>query len=354
MGQPPCDAVQAEIQLDLLAAELATELPGHMRAFARAHAHGRPPPAAPLVARLASTMETALAACAFDELCDRAFAMLRLVAPLVIEDDARVAAARRGEHTWVGLARLAAARNAVAYARFKMSAVELYHRLNGCVGPVADPEPPGPPVAGWHAPGAEADDAAIFDAWQAVAARLGVVGDVRVDRAANDKIRPRTFVVEPKREVIVVVPRVIATPAAKFAVLHELGHAAAALTLPAGLPRVVDEGAAAYVARLAETANVLPARWVEPIAVGARARRVKIAAMLDRIERALPETAGGQGVVEAPPVALWDDPGAQAAYRAAEGVADMLQARLGRSPPRGQWASTLAAERDRVDRGVKL
>ena len=46
MGEPPCDALQAEMALDLLEGEVATELPAHMRAFARAHTEGRPTPAA--------------------------------------------------------------------------------------------------------------------------------------------------------------------------------------------------------------------------------------------------------------------------------------------------------------------
>ena len=48
-GSEPCDALQAELAIDLLEGELAIELPPHMRAFARAHADNRPPPAAPLV-----------------------------------------------------------------------------------------------------------------------------------------------------------------------------------------------------------------------------------------------------------------------------------------------------------------
>jgi len=46
-------------------------------------------------------------------------------------------------------------------------------------------------------------------------------------------------------------------------------------------------------------------------------------------------------VVTAPPWALWHDPGAQAAYVAAEAVAERLRRDLGPNPPRGQWSRAL-------------
>jgi hypothetical protein len=52
----------------------------------------------------------------------------------------------------------------------------------------------------------------------------------------------------------------------------------------------------------------------------------------------------------APPRALWHDPGAQAAYVAAEAIADRLQRDLGSNPPRGQLARVLGFERARIDR----
>src|ERR671913_367864 len=94
MGEQPCDVLQAEMALDLLEGEPPAELPAPMRAFARAHAEGRPPPPAPLVARLASSLETARNACMHDVLADRGLALLRLVAPLMIEDDPLVTTTR--------------------------------------------------------------------------------------------------------------------------------------------------------------------------------------------------------------------------------------------------------------------
>ncbi|MEP6863834.1 MAG: hypothetical protein ABJE66_24620, partial [Deltaproteobacteria bacterium] len=160
--------------------------------------------------------------------------------------------------------------------------------------------------------------------------------------------RPRTFVIEPKREIVVVVPDIIDTPATRFAVLHELGHAAAALVLAAGIPRVVDEAAASYIARLAEPASWLPPRWISDLAAAARLRRTALAAMLDDVERLLPELPQLPG--KAPPWALWHDPGSQAAYVAAEAIAERFRQDLGGNPPRGQFARALAAERDRIDR----
>jgi hypothetical protein len=350
MGEPACDVLEVEMALDLVEGELAAELPAHVRAFARAHADGRPPPGAPLVARLASTLQTARRACMHDVLADRGLALLRLAAPLAIESDVEVARARAATPSWDGLTVLAAARAAVARARFGTGAIELAHRLHGVDAVAAEGEPPEPGRAleHWQRRDGAVDPAAIDDVWQAIAARLGIAGAVRVDRASSPDIKPRTFVIEPRREVIVVVPAELGTPAARFAVLHELGHAAAALALPAGVPRVLDEAVASYIARLAEPPSWLPARWTSEHALPARHRRGAIATALDWIERALPDVRAPVGA--APPRALWHDPGAQAAYVAAEAIADRLQRDLGSNPPRGQLARVLGFERARIDR----
>lgn len=350
MGEPVCDLLQAEMALDLLESELAMELPAHMRAFARAHAENRTPPPAPLVARLASSLETARNACMHDVLADRGLALLRLVAPLMIEDDPRVVAARAEPPTWQGLARLAAARDEVARLRFGQSAIEVMHALHGVTGERGEHDAPGSPIAGWQERGDAIDHASIVDAWNALASRFGITGQVRVDR--SESARPRTFVIEPRVEVVIVVPAAIDTPAARFAVLHELGHAIVALALPPGTPRVLDEAVASYIARLAEPPSWLPPRWPSELATAARRRRLAIAAMLDDIERALPALADVPGAM--PPWALWYDPGAQAAYVAAEAIADRLRAELGPNPPRGQLVRALEIERDRIDRRTRV
>src|SRR3569833_1009556 len=108
-------------------------MPGHMRAFARAHAEGRTPPPAPLAARLASTLDIVLSALANEGLSDRALALMRLVAAFAIEDDPAVVAARAQEPSWPGLVALSVAREAAWRARCGSGAMLLAHRLHGSV-----------------------------------------------------------------------------------------------------------------------------------------------------------------------------------------------------------------------------
>src|SRR5262249_6170436 len=84
----------------------------------------------------------------------------------------------------------------------------------------------------------------------AIRAHHGVDGAVRFQRTSQ--ARSRTCVGQPRGGVVVVTPAQVATPAERFTVLHELGHVLAALALPAGIPRIVDEAAAAFVARAIE------------------------------------------------------------------------------------------------------
>lgn len=334
--------------LDRIEQELSAELPSHMRAFARAHASGRTPPAAPLIARLASTLETALAACRQAELLRRGLAVLRVVGPIAIEDEPSVAAARRLAPSWEGLVHLAQARDGAARARFGVGAIELLHALHGTREPFATTNANtavGEVVDGWQVPGPALDANDAQHAWDVVAAQLGLRGAVRIEAAVG--ARPRTFVVKPGREAIVVASAKLDTPAARFELLHELGHAAAALALDAGVPRVIDEGAAAYVARLMEPPSWLSSRWTSDLAAPARHRRTAIAVALDDIERALPDLPHVTGA--APPLALWHDPGAQASYVMAEAIADRLQRELGPTPARGAFARVLRAERDQID-----
>jgi hypothetical protein len=349
MGTPPCDELQVELALERIEAELAAELPAHMHAFATAHAEGRLPPPAPLLARQLSTLELGRNACAHALLADRGLALLRLVAPLVIENDPAVFAARSQPVTWPNMQRLAEARDAVARKVFGASSIELLHRLHG-VATTNRIDPPGAPIDGWHAADVTLDQAAIDDVWQQIATRAGVSGALRIERSG--KVAPRAFVVEPKREVVIVIPDVVSSPAARFAVLHELGHAVVALAMRPGVPRVVDEAAASYVARLVEPPSWLPPKWPSELAVPARTRRLALAAMLDDVERRLPDLRDPPGT--APTWSLWNDPGAQAAYVVAEDMADRLRTELGPNPPRGQLVRALIAERDRVDQQTRI
>jgi hypothetical protein len=147
-----------------------------------------------------------------------------------------------------------------------------------------------------------------------------------------------------------VIPAQITTPAERFTVLHELGHVLAALALSAGVPRIVDEAAAAYVARAIEREGD---PWFSPVAAEARARRGALARVLDRSERAFPATLDRPA--ERPPWALWHDPGAQAAYAGAEAIADAIEDRVGPTPAPGAVAAALAAQREQIDRlGAKF
>ncbi|HEY0475907.1 MAG TPA: hypothetical protein VGD37_00200 [Kofleriaceae bacterium] len=350
-----CELLALELRLDRIEAELARELPPHLRSFARAHAHGVAPPPAPEALQRATTLATARAALAHPVLADRGLALLRLAAPLAIESDPEVTAARAAEPTWDALAVLAAARDAAAAARFGRRAVDVMHQLHGSVVDLAaglagrdrppaaggaDPDVLPPAVAGWFEPDrVVVDDLAIERAWQALGARHGIDGAVRFERAPG--ARPRTFVIEPRREVVIAIPARVATPAERFAVLHELGHAAVALALPGGIPRIVDEAAAAYAARAIEHAGH---PWYSPPAAAARARRLALARMLDRIERELPALpAAAARPAERPPRALWHDPGAQAAYVAAEALADAIEQTIGSSPAPGALATAVDA-----------
>jgi hypothetical protein len=245
--------------------------------------------------------------------------------------------------TWAEYDALTRARDDAARRRFSLPAIELLHRLHGSHSEPTRTNPDGQlrAVEGWHVRDHEIDAQAIDAAWAAIAARTGARGTVRIERA---NVRPRAFVVEPGVEVIVVVPLQIDTPAARFAVLHELGHAACGLVSKLPVPRVLDEAVASRIARLMENGQgviVIGDAWTSPLAAEARGRRIALAALLDRRERGPIDT--GQVT---PPWALWHDPGAQAAYVAAEAIADRL--------PLEGLAAAVSRERVRIDLATTL
>lgn len=319
-----------------LAAELASELPAHLRAYARAHAVGAPPPPAPAVCLRPSSLALARRAVADPALATEACAALRLLAPLAIEADPAVARARAAAPSWAALAGVTAARDAAARAAWGRAFAPLCALLAG-----AEPPAPGDgaddlavaqaEVADWHAARGPALDAADVErAWRELAAAHGARGQLEIWPSAVAS--PRAFVVEPGRHVVVVVPAAIATPATRFALCHELGHAVAGLLSPVALPRALDEAVAARVAAALED----PAHaWFDPAATPARVRRDAIARLLARIEHGAPPPPG----VRLPP-ALWDDPGAQAAYASAGALATELALPL---------AEAIAAHRAALD-----
>ncbi|MBA3462608.1 MAG: hypothetical protein H0T46_21815 [Deltaproteobacteria bacterium] len=330
MGDAPCDLLETELALDRVEAKLAAELPAHMRAFAQAYAAGTPPPAAPDIAGRAASATVGGRALLHPTIADRGLALLRLVAPIVIERDAGVTAARSrftsSTPSWAAYAALSALRDTVAKARFGRSAREVLMLLHGAAEPDAGSTDMPASLDGWKEPdGIELD---VDAAWRALVDRYRIKGALAVVRA---DVRPRAFVVEPGREVIAVVPPRANTPAGRFAVLHELGHAVANLLVAGGLPRVLDEAVASLVARDLEATT--------PSAVRARTRRTQIARALAAVERgSLP----GDALAPSPPWALWHDPAAQAAYVAAESLAHQLAGAA-------DLGAALAAERTRID-----
>jgi hypothetical protein len=310
----PGPPLELELALDRAWAELAAELPAHVRAFARAHAAGAPAPPAPAAAKQAALARRALA---HPALAARGLALLRLAVPVVVEGEPAVARARAGEPSWPAYPALAAARDAASRARLGAGFLGLVHVLHGAADGAADAsdaalallEPP----EGWRARSRAIGPTEIDAVWRELARRCGAAG--RLELVASERARPRAFVVEPGREVIAVVPARVETAAARFAVLHELGHALAGLLAPEALPRAVDEAAAAYAARAMES----PAHpWHSPLAAAACARRTALARALDAIERGAASPPAGVR----PPWALWHDPGAQASYVRAEQLAD--------------------------------
>ncbi|MGE0872655.1 MAG: hypothetical protein AB7P03_29135 [Kofleriaceae bacterium] len=345
-----CLLLDAEMALDLLEAELAEQLAPHVLMFADAHAAGRVPPPAPEAAGRPTTIAIARQALAHPVLADRALAILRVAVPLSIETAPEVAAARAAPATWEALGRLAAARDRAARARVGLEFIELMHRLHGSGSGdgLAQGLAPVPAVAGWDravAPWTHADVHALLEE---LSRRHGIATRGAVAMLGGAGIRPRAFIAS-RVSIVVAIPDVIATPSARFSVLHELGHVLAGAALGPGLPRVVDEAAAAYIARLMEDAG---GPWFEPLASAARERRTALAIQLDAIERALPDTRARPA--ERPPWALWHDPGAQRAYVAAEALAAELWRELGAAPAPQALAAALARARDRIDHATVI
>jgi hypothetical protein len=119
-------------------------------------------------------------------------------------------------------------------------------------------------------------------------------------------------------------------PRAWFQLLHELGHAVAAVLAPAGgTPRAVDEAVASWLARHLEEPGSVPAlpqhAYAPALHGDERARREAVAIALAHLEthahggdeREPPAAASGAGL----PWALWHDGGAQPSYLHAERIA---------------------------------
>ena len=338
-GQPRT-SFALELELERLEAELAAELPGHVRGLAEAYANRIAAPPAPRVLRTRGSTAIALRALDVPELSTRALALLRLITPIAIEDAAAVTVARAAEPAWPAYAALTTARDAASTMTFQRAHVAWMQWLHGAGWLVPTILEWPAALEGWHASSAPVSQGEIERAWHELAARHAAQGRCRIVQAP---VRPRAFVVDPGREVIVVVGP-LASPAMRFAALHELGHALAALLSPVALPRMLDEAAASYVARLLEQEGD---GWFAPLAARARDPvRLTMLMALHGIE------VGLRPQIDRPPWGLWHDPGAQGAYVVAERFADDWWTRLGADPGAGVFAAELATQLAHVERQI--
>jgi hypothetical protein len=342
-------AFDDELALERIEAELATELPAHMRAFAAAYAANQPSPPSPAVLGRPATIDLALRVLettrgeTSDQARDRrerALDILRLAIPLAIESDPKVGALRATVPTWDGYRALAAGRDAVAKARFGRGHIELLRDLHGRFACERSGAAWPAPLDGWHAATPPIERVWVERAWRDLATMHAFDGTCRLVASAA---RPRAFIVEPRREVVVVLGA-IDTPAMRFAALHELGHACAGLCASRQVPRVADEAAASYTARFLEHEGALDLAWSTPLAAPARIRRRAIAEVLERTE-----TGGPLPPIERPPWSLWHDPGAQTAYVEAEALADAWWERFKTRPAPTDLVCSLEGARREID-----
>ncbi|MCX5745876.1 MAG: hypothetical protein NT062_25650, partial [Proteobacteria bacterium] len=112
------DAFAVELAVVRIDAELARELPAHVRAYARAYLAGTTAPSAPPILTRPATLAMARDADRRD--------LLRLVVPLAVERDPRVSAIRGGDVTWERYGRLVGARDVAAGGSF----CEVMHALH--------------------------------------------------------------------------------------------------------------------------------------------------------------------------------------------------------------------------------
>lgn len=277
-----------------------------------------------------------------------ALALLQRHAPLWIEHEPAVAAARLATPSWAAYRRLRAAQDAIADELFGAAWIDVM-RWHGGVPPEPLPAPAAIPAMtpGWATGSLPLPWRPVIAGWQREVLPSLLGGrEISID-VAFSAARPHAHVAPgPRVELRLRDERDM--PRAWFQLLHELGHAAAALlAAPAALPRAVDEAVAAWTARHleeAEAAPGLPSYATAPALHAAeRARRTAVAGALAHLESQ--HHAGDGGGAAGLPWALWHDGGAQAAYLHAELIAEawwQRGLRLG-SPPEQLRAAVAAA-----------
>lgn len=322
-----------ELALDELEAALADEQPA---AWER--------PRRQLVARAVATQG----------LRRRALQLVQAHAIAWVDQTAIVLAARLAAPSWAAYARLRAALEVAASQAFEADWAQVVRWAMGVpAAALPPPAPIRPPALRWideHRGDAAAAGAAL--PWQRVVAALAAHTRPLL-RPYQLELRfapahPRTRVRwqpgsggQPTAHLAITLRDDRDTPRAWFQLLHELGHALAAMICPgAWLPRAVDEAAAAWLCRHLEEPGSFPAlpphAYDAALHGGERLRRHAVAVALAHLEEH-PAEARESGPATAPegggapasnaaqaqlPWALWHDAGAQPAYLHAETLAD--------------------------------
>ena len=330
------DAFDLELRLDRVeAAALAAPAPSAM-AQARAYATGQAIASSPEVFMLAASLRTAIAALDVPQFEGRARRILAFGFRAAIEAQADVAAMRAGATTWAGMAALARTRTAACQRLLGCDYATVAARIDG-----ADRNANGAAI--------KASDDGSSDTWRvkpllpyvslaSVAAVVALAQRRNAARGAKpfeifvveSLLTPRTFA--DASGVAIVVPSSPGTVSAWSHVLHECGHAVAALEHGIDTPRVLDEAFAIANARQLDDAEWVLRAWdvdaatARRIAAAARAghdRQGELAATLVSIEEAL---YAGDAVSQPPPfarvpAAFVDDPAMQPAYAVAAIIA---------------------------------
>jgi hypothetical protein len=272
----------------------------------------------------------------------RARRVLQRWAPAWIDQAPVVAAARLAPPSWAAYRKLRAAQDALASQTFDVSWIDVM-RWHGGVPAGELPAPSAIPAMApawlvgslplpWRAWIDALERAVLPELFEASAAMLGsatgsAFGGSRTVEIEFSAARPRTRV--EGRRIAIGLRDQRDMPRAWFQLLHELGHAVAAILAPAGgVPRAVDEAVASWLARHLEEPGSAPAlplhAYAPALHAGERARREAVAIALAHLET---HAHGGEDR-EAPaaenaglPWALWHDGGAQPAYLHAERIA---------------------------------
>lgn len=262
----------------------------------------------------------------------RARRVLQRWAPAWIDQAPVVAAARLAPPSWTAYRKLRAAQDVLASQLFDVSWIEIL-RWHGGVPAGELPAPAAIPAMapGWLVGSLPLPWREWIDAFErSVLPELFAASPVAGSRTIEIEFsagRPRTLVAGGRISIGLRDQRDM--PRAWFHLLHELGHAVAAILAPAGgMPRVVDEAVASWLARHLEEPDSAPALPIHAYApalhAGERVRRDAVATALAHLET----HAHGGDEREAPaaegaglPWALWHDGGAQPAYLHAEQIA---------------------------------